>query len=123
MGLDNFVSRVPGDVVLTLDDELAFIASGIGLCGGMHSDGVTSFRGKVYATFVTEVTGESLFEEWLAPETVARMADSLAACDPDTAHERPDLDSDFVPSPGEIRDLQTLFRICADLGLGIIAWA
>ena len=34
-----------------------------------------------------------------------------------------DLDADFVPSPGEIRNLQELFRICADRGLGIIAWA
>ena len=57
------------------------------------------------------------------PETVAAMADKLAACDPDTVRERLDLDEDFVPAPGEIRDLQRLFRICADRGLGIIAWA
>ena len=123
MGLDNFISRSPGDVVLTPEDERVFAESGIGLCGGMYSDGVTSFRGKVYVLFVTEVTGESLFEEWLPPETVAAMADKLAACDPDTARERVDLDEDFVPSPGEIRDLQKLFRVCADRGLGIIAWS
>jgi len=123
MGLDNFISRSPGDVVLTAEDERAFAESGVALCGGMYSDGVTSFRGKVYAMFVTEVTGESLFEEWLPPETVAVMADKLAACDPDTARGQLDLDEDFVPSPGEIRDLQKLFRICADRGLGIIAWS
>ena len=123
MGLDNFISRSPGDVVLTAEDERAFAESGVALCGAMYSDGVTSFRGKVYAMFVTEVTGESLFEEWLPPETVAVMADKLAACDPDTARGQLDLDEDFVPSPGEIRDLQKLFRICADRGLGIIAWS
>jgi len=123
MGLDNFVSRSPDDVVLTPEDERAFAESGIALCGSMNTDGVTSFRGKVYSMFVTDVTGESLFEEWLAPETVAGMAEKLAACDPDTARERLDLDEDFVPSPGEIRDLQKLFRVCADRGLGIIAWA
>ena len=123
MGLDNFISRSPGDVVLTPEDERAFAESGIALCGGMYSDGVTSFRGKVYELFVAQVTGESLFEEWLPPETVAGMAEKLAACDPDTARERLDLDEDFVPSPSEIRDLQKLFRICAERGLGIIAWA
>jgi len=123
MGLDNFISRSPGDVVLTPEDERVFAESGIGLCGGMYSDGVTSFRGKVYELFVAEVTEESLLEEWLPPATVAAMAEKLAACDPDTARERLDLDEDFVPSPGEIRDLQKLFRVCADRGLGIIAWS
>jgi hypothetical protein len=123
MGLDNFISRSPGDPVLTPEDERAFAESGIQLCGSMYTDGVTSFRGKVYAIFVSEVTDESLFDEWLSPETVAEMADKLAQCDPDTARERLGLDEDFVPSPGEIRDLQKLFRICADRGLGIIGWS
>ena len=60
-------------------DNFAFAESGIDLCGGMYSDGVTSFRGKVYDMFVMEVRGEFLIEEWLPPETVAQMA----ACDPD----------------------------------------
>jgi hypothetical protein len=123
MGLDNFISRSPDDVVLTPADELAFAESGIELCGGVYSDGVTSFRGKVYAIFVSEVTGESLYQEWLPPETVAEMAGKLAECDPDGAREQLDLDEDFVPSPGEIRYLQRLFRLCAERGLGIIAWA
>jgi hypothetical protein len=123
LGLDNFISRSPGEVVLTAEDERAFVESGIGLCGGMYSDGVTSFRGKIYELFVAGVTGESLFEEWLPPATVAEMSDKLAACDPDTVGEQLDLDADFVPSPGEIRDLQKLFRICADRGLGITAWS
>ena len=88
----------------------------------MFSDGVTSFRGKVYSWFVEEVTGESLYQEWLPPETVAEMADKLAACDPDTVCDGST--STTTPRrPGEIRDLQKLFRICADRGLGIIAWA
>lgn len=123
MGLDNFVSRSPGDIVLTPEDERALAESGGRLCGGMHSDGVTSFRGKVYERFVSAVTGESLYQEWLPPETVAEMADRLGACDPDTARERLDLDADFIPSPSEIRGLRTLFRICADRGLGILAWS
>jgi len=123
MGLDNFISRSPDEVVLTPDDERALAESGVDLCGGVFSDGVTSFRGKVYDIFVSEVTGESLYQEWLTPETLAEMADKLTACDPETVGEQLDLDGDFVPSPGEIRQLRKLFRICADRGLGLIAWA
>lgn len=123
MGLDNIISRSPDEDVLTPEDERALAESGIGLCGGMYSDGVTSFRGKVYDTFVSEVTGVSLYQEWIPPETVAEMADKLDECDPETIGERLDLDADCVPSPGEIRDLQKLFRLCADRGLGIIAWS
>jgi hypothetical protein len=123
MGLDNFVSRSPGEAVLTPEDERAIAESGVSLCRGMQSDGVTSFRGKVYAQFVSAVTGESLYEEWLAPRTVAEMADKLAGCDPESAEQGLDLYPDFIPSPGEIRDLQKLFRICADRGLGLIAWS
>jgi hypothetical protein len=123
MGLDNYVSRSPGEPVLTPEDERAITESGISLCGGMNSDGVTSFRGKVYDHFVAAVTGESLYQDWLPTTTVGAMAAKLDACDPDTVRERLGLDSDFIPSPGEIRDLQTLFRICADRGLGIVAWS
>jgi len=123
MGLDSVISRSPEEVVLTPEDERALNESGIDLCGGLCSDGVTSFRGKVYDTFVTEVTGESLYQEWLPPKTVGEMAQALAACDPESAKEFSGLDERWVPSPGEIRDLQTLFRICAERGPGIIAWA
>ncbi len=123
MGLDNVVSRSPDEVVLTPEDERALTESGIDLCGGMFSDGVTSFRGKVYAEFVLEVTGESLYHEWLPPETLAGMADKLSACDPETVCDRLDLGERFTPTPDEIRQLRKLFRICADRGLGFIAWA
>jgi hypothetical protein len=122
MGLDNFASRTPGEVSLTEEDELAFTDAGIELCGSMYTDGISSFRGKVYALFVREVTGESLSEEWLPPQTVSEMADKLAACDPYTAAERLDLFKDAVPSVGEIRDLQLFFSICVERGLGLIGW-
>jgi hypothetical protein len=123
MGLDNFVSRLSDRVVLTPEDQLAIAEAGIALCGGMYSDGEMSFRGKIYDDFVLEVTEESLYQEWLPPGTVAEMADKLAACDPDTIGEQLDLGERSTPSPSEIRDLQKLFRLCADRGLGIIAWS
>lgn len=123
MGLDNFISRSPDEVMLTPEDESALAESGINLCGAMFSDGVTSFRGKVYDSFVLEVTGESLYEQWLPPETLAEMADRLMGCDPDTACRDLDLYEAFTPTPDEIRMLRRLFRLCADRGLGLIAWA
>ncbi len=123
MGLDNIISRSPDEAVLTPEDEEALAESGVNLCGGLFSDGVTSFRGKVYDSFVLEVTGESLYREWLPPETLAEMADELTACDPETVCEQLDLGERFTPTPDEIRDLRRLFRICADRGLGLIAWA
>lgn len=123
MGLDSYVSRSPGEPVLTPEDERALTESGISLCGGFHSNGVTSFRGKAYAVFVEAVTGESLYQDWLPPETVAAMAAQLDDCDPDTVGERPDLDPQLVPSRAEIDDLGKLFRLCAERGLGIVAWS
>lgn len=120
MGLDNYISRSSDDVVLTPEDERVITEAGVNLCRSMLTNGITSFRGKVYEVFVAHVTGKSLAEEWLPSATLATMADKLAACDPDTARERLELDADFVPSLGEILSLQELFRICADRGLGII---
>ena len=122
MGLDNFVSRSPDHIVLTPEDERTLRDSGIDLCGGLCSDGVTSFRGKIYDFLVAEVTGVSLYELWLPPETLAEMADKLAECDPENVGERLGLGERFTPNPGEIRDLTRLFRLCADRGLGLIAW-
>ena len=84
MGLDSIISRSPDEVVLTPEDERTLTEPGIDLCGGVFSNGVTSFRGKVCDLFVSEVTGVSLSQEWIPPETLAEMADKLTACDPDT---------------------------------------
>jgi len=122
MGLDSIISRSPNKIVLPAADKRALNESGIELCG-MYSDGITSFRGKVYDMFVLKVTGVSLYEEWLPPETISEMADALAKVDPETIGEQLDLGEYFTPSPGEVRNLQKLFRLCAERGLGITAWA
>ena len=46
-----------------------------GMCSGTGPDG--SFRGKVYADFVLNVTGESLYDERIEPETLIQMADRI----------------------------------------------
>ena len=123
MGLDSIISRSPDTTVLSAEDERALTESGIELCGSFSSNGVTSFRGKVYDMFVLKVTGVSLYEDWLPPETISEMADGLAKVDPETIGEQLALSEYFTPSPGEVRNLQKLFRLCAERGLGIIAWA
>lgn len=46
-----------------------------GMCSGTGPDG--SFRGKAYADFVLNVTGESLYDERIEPETLIQMADRI----------------------------------------------
>lgn len=123
MGLDNFASRSPDDIVLTPEDEAAFDEAGMELCGGILSGAESSFRGKVYVMLVAEVTDEFLSQEWLPPETVAGMAAKLAAADYDTLGERYGLDERYIRSRKEFESLQTFFRICAERGLGLIGWA
>jgi hypothetical protein len=123
MGLDNFVSRTPERVALTPEDERAFAESGIELCGGVYSDGQASIRGKLYDSFVLEVADESLYQEWIPPETMTEIARRLAACDPETATEGLDLGGErFTPTPQEVRMLQAFFDLCAQRGLGLIGW-
>lgn len=125
MGLDTFVSRSPGKPTLTDEDAAAFQASGIDLCGGMYSDGMTSIRGKVYAELVYEVTGVSLYQDWIDPAEVSSLARALDARSAD------DLARfwDTLGAPGgpghsseETATLQRFFDMCAERGLGLVGW-
>ncbi len=121
MGLDTYAARSPeGD--LREDDEQAFDKVEIQLCGGMNSGSGGSFRGKVYADVVKHVSGVSLYEEWIPPEVVRAMAETFDRCDPE-AVEREMAGRIYETSALEVRQLRTFFRICADRGLGLIAWA
>ena len=44
LGLDTYASRTVGTSDLTAEDEMAFDAAGIELCGGFNSGGSGSFR-------------------------------------------------------------------------------
>jgi len=126
MGLDNYAARHP-EGGLTEEDEQAFRDAGIDLCGGMHSDGVISFRGKWYDPLVSHVTGVSLYQEWIPPETVREMAAALNRYSArrlariwDKVWPMPWEDSHH--SEREVADLQRFFAICAERGLGLIGW-
>lgn len=126
MGLDNYAARHP-EGGLTEEDKQAFRDAGIDLCGGMHSDGMISFRGKWYDPLVAHVTGVSLYQEWIPPETVREMS---AALNRYSARRLARIWDKVWPmrwedshhSEREVADLQRFFAICAERGLGLIGW-
>ena len=126
MGLDTYASRTPDDTSLTEDDNAAFQASGIDLCGGIWSDGATSIRGKIYDALVMEVSGVSLYQEWMEPDDVRAVSAALDAHSPEElARMWDELDwqaPEGGHAPAETAGLQAFFRLCASRGLGLIGW-
>lgn len=126
MGLDNYAARHP-EGGLTDDDRKAFEEAGIDLCGGLESNGVVSFRGKVYDPLVSHVTGVSLYQKWIPPETVREMSIALNRYnDEELAALWDRLDGIPEDQPGHSEvgtaHLQRFFAICAERGLGLIGW-
>jgi hypothetical protein len=119
------VSRPPGHLVLTDEDTARFEASGIDLRGGVFSDGVTSIRARMYADLVFEVTGISLYREWIAPEHVlglSRAFDARSAEDLARVWDRIDVRRGPGHSAEEMAELKCFFRTCAERGLGLVGW-
>lgn len=116
MGLDTYASRLPGDRVLTAEDEQAFEDASIELCGGMFSGEGGSFRGKIYAPVVLDITGVSLLQEWIPPAVVSEMANALQCCDPQEIAKS----GNIVPE--DLVALVRFFRLCAERGLGLVGW-
>ena len=119
MGLDTYASRSPDDIELTEEDIQAFEEADIFLCGGIFSGGGGSFRGKVYALLISEITGESLFQEWIPPEIVRKMYDTLVKYNPEEAVQ----EFGYRNTAGEYLDLCKFFKICSQRGLGLIGWS
>jgi hypothetical protein len=119
MGLDTYAANGIGEE-LTPKQVQAFQEADIQLCGGMFSGGEGSFRGKVYDRLIQEVTGESLYQHWIPPETVKKMSRDLNECDPEQVISGLDVLS--PPTPFEVRQLRTFFQICAEHDLGLQGW-
>jgi hypothetical protein len=120
MGLDTFAARLKGETVfLSDDDKDAFAKANFKLCHGMLAAGPWSFRGKVYNLLVAEITGKSLYQDYISPRDVADMATKLGLLD---AKSIADLSDRHSLSVDEIRDLIKFFAICAERGLGLAGW-
>ena len=120
MGLETFASRSPDDIELSPEDSQAFLDPDIHLAGGIFSRGnVGSFRGKIYQVIIKEITGASLLQDWIPPETVREMSQALADCDPQAAIDESDTwDRTIV----DILELRKFFQVCAARNLGLINW-
>ncbi len=111
MGLDNYASP-SRDGDLSKKDIQAFIQSGVRL-GGLEG----SFRGKIYEECIADITGESLYQEWISPNTVKKMYQALAKCDPKEVAAKGDYAYPITVS--QILELRTFFKICAERNLGL----
>lgn len=111
MGLDNY-AQPSEHGELSEEDKQAFIRSGVMLGGGEGG-----FRGKIYDEFIRDITGESLYQDWIPPDTVKKMYQALVKRDPQDVVAK----SSYWYSPTEtdILELQTFFKICADRNLGL----
>jgi len=119
MGLDTYASATPDGGELSTADLQAFIDADISLCGGIFSGGEGSFRGKIYALLILEITGFGLYQEWIPPETVREMSAALDRCDPLQAIEA---SSEWDRTPDEILELRKFFKVCSERNLGLVNW-
>ena len=115
MGLDN--------IWMKNKDEHGVIEGEFKICGGVFSGhGNESFRGKVYAQLVEDITGISLYgytpdTNEISNEVVRDMADGLEATEwRDSYIENYDIEEH------EFKDLVRMFRLHADAGHYLLAW-
>jgi hypothetical protein len=73
----------------------------------------------VYAEYVLEVTGESLYAEWISPETVKNMYQAMAAYEVARAIEI----GRTPPADMEHSDLCKFLKVCGERGLGLVGWS
>lgn len=120
MGLDTYAVMVKEDGEFEFADPALFKDVG-SLCGGIFSgngnDG--SFRGKVYDQVVEEATGETLYQELIPPETVARMSEAF---DGWLAAHPYDYEGEYDITIAELQALADFLRVCKEHGLGLHGW-
>ena len=119
MGLDVYAVHAPG-LGLTEEDGRAFDEASIELCGGIYSNIAGSFRGKVYDTLILDLTGVSLYQAWIPPETVKQMAEVLQHIDPQEFEKNLAGNYSWEDySADTIVNLRKFFDLCAEHDLGL----
>jgi hypothetical protein len=119
MGLDVYAARSP-EGGLSYWDRRAFNKASVELAGGMYSGDPGSFRGKLYNGLVQDIAGVSLYQDWISPEAVARMAEAFERCDPEKAAG--DCDGPYDHTPEDVLELRAFLRVCARRKLGLVGW-
>ena len=126
MGLDSYLGRLitnaEGHKEMSTDG-LKF-PEGLELCGGMMSgngcDG--SFRGKVYAPFILDVTGEDLYEDEINLGAIATALEDYIGQHKRKANKSVIVTDGWDVTFKEVKDLAKLFRYAADNQLDYHAW-
>jgi hypothetical protein len=139
MGLDTYAARIPVDFFdpdldetevdewfgCTWQDRLALwrlerrrerASGGFCLFAGNY------FRGGIYNDLVRYVTGVTLEQTWIPPETVGKMAEAFERRDPEATIRAFGRKAryDHRHSARDVADLAAFFRLCADRGLGLV---
>jgi hypothetical protein len=120
MGLDTVAAHSLDDVDLTEEDLQAFKDVGIPRVGIISADEIGIFRGKVYQGYIRRITGVSLYQEWIPPETVREMYEAIKAHEFSKWQED---DENVGPEDVEHSDLCKFFKVCSERGLGLVAWS
>jgi hypothetical protein len=123
VGLDTFACRSPDEVELSTQDMKAFEEADIELCGGILSGASTSFRGKIYAPLIRQLSGISLYQAWIPPERVREISHALDQCHAErVAQQLQGRGMRHGWSAAEIIELRKFFRVCEERGLGLVGW-
>lgn len=111
MGLDNYW--------VDKEKKQASVEGDFKVCGGMLSGhGNDSFRGKVYDALVENVSGFSLYTDYLDPTIIQFIASRLE----EYTFEAAQNNCNSELSEEEFKDLQLMFRAHADAGHGLTSW-
>jgi hypothetical protein len=90
----------------------------LSLCGGILSgNGADSFRGKVYSCLISEVTGESLYQEEIPSDKIKGMAEKL-----NSASYNELWINEFGVKYSEFIDLQRMFKKYSEAGFSLYGW-
>jgi hypothetical protein len=109
MGLDSFWMN--GEKEATIEGKFD-------VCGGLISGhGNSSFRGKVYNNVVEAVTGITLYQEEIDPETIEKMATQLS-----NQKWTPFFGFDHDIGKEEWHDFVQMFKIHAEAGHKLCGW-
>lgn len=104
MGLDNYWKKN--------ENEFGHIEGEFKIFGGMSSgNGNDSFRGKVYARIIEDITMVNLYDDIIPNETVKQMADDLEA-----VTFIPEYIVHYDIEKDEFDDLVKMFRLHANAG-------
>ena len=134
MGLDNYWVKISdrgdGREIVPMEElpegERPVFDPPLYVCGGLLSGGDYSFRGKVYVGLILDVTGHSLYDEYIENDGILAIADALedfiARHEVDLEAALADLPCFFEREPEEVRDLARMFRAFGDAGAALESW-